>query len=90
LVNQFYCTTHLLDRMGVGTAGAVHGLVRARHRPDLPDGVSAWRTVWSGSHSTGLVQDVPSVVELVERLERDLADALAHGWRSKLAERLGL
>jgi nitronate monooxygenase len=61
---------------------------RARHRPDLPDGVEAWKTVWSGGHSTGLIVDVPSVAELVERLEQDLAGALEPGWQAKLAAKL--
>lgn len=60
------------------------------HRPDLPEGVSAWRTVWSAGHSVGLIEDVPPVAELAERFERDLAGALAPGWQARVAARLGL
>jgi nitronate monooxygenase len=38
------------------------------HRADLPDGVRAWRDVWSAGQGAGLVRDVPSVADLVERL----------------------
>jgi nitronate monooxygenase len=38
------------------------------HRPDLPEGVRAWRDIWSAGQGAGLIRDVPSVAELVERL----------------------
>jgi nitronate monooxygenase len=60
------------------------------HRPDLPDGVKAWRTVWSAGHTVGLVDDVPTVGELVERLARALEGVLAPGWQAGAAARLGL
>jgi len=60
----------------------------ARHRPDLPEGVKAWRTVWSGGHSTGLIADVPTVEELARRLEHELAATLAPGWQQRVIERL--
>ena len=58
------------------------------HRPQLPPGVRAWKHVWSGGHSTALIDDVPSVADLVARLGRELASArLAGDWQSRLAER---
>jgi nitronate monooxygenase len=60
------------------------------HRPGLPEGVRAWRTVWSAGHSVGLIEDVPTVAELAARFERDLGGALAPGWRARVAERLGV
>jgi nitronate monooxygenase len=60
------------------------------HRPDLPDGVRAWRTVWSAGHSVGMIHDVPSVSELAERWERELRDVLESGWQRRVAERLGV
>lgn len=60
---------------------------RARHRPNLPEGVRAWRTVWSGGHSTGLVDDIPTVAALVNRLEADLKARLPVAWQAGLAER---
>lgn len=59
-------------------------------QPALPDGVSAWKTVWSGGHSTGLVGDIPTVADLAARFEAGLADALEPGWQARVAERLGL
>jgi nitronate monooxygenase len=61
-----------------------------RRRPDLPDGVQAWRNVWSGGHSTGLIDDIPTVAELVDRFETALEGALPEGWQARLAERLRL
>jgi nitronate monooxygenase len=40
-------------------------------RPDLPEGLKAWRDIWSGGHGVGLIDDIPTVANLVERLERD-------------------
>ena len=39
--------------------------LRAR---DLPDGVQPWRDVWSAGQGVGLIDDAPSVAELVARL----------------------
>lgn len=38
------------------------------HRADLPEGVRAWRDVWSAGQGVGLVKDTPSVATLVDRL----------------------
>jgi nitronate monooxygenase len=58
------------------------------HRPSLPEGVKAWKTVWSGGHSTGLIDDVAPVATLMERLERELAPTLTPNWQARLAARL--
>jgi nitronate monooxygenase len=63
---------------------------QGKHRPNLPEGVSAWKTVWSGGHSTGLVEDVPSVATLVDRFEAGLAGDLEADWQDKIARRLGI
>ncbi len=58
----------------------------AFHRPNLPAGVKPWKTVYSGGHSVGLVHDVPSVAELVSRLESGFVGArIAGDWRTALA-----
>jgi nitronate monooxygenase len=55
------------------------------HRPDLPPGIRAWKNVWSGGHSTGLIDDVPTVAELVARLGREFEAARHPGdWRAAL------
>lgn len=59
-------------------------------RPDLPEGVRPWRSVWSAGHSVGQIDDAPPVAEVVERLaeafERHAPDA---GWRVRLQRALG-
>jgi nitronate monooxygenase len=62
----------------------------ARHRPNLPEGVKAWKHIWSGGHSTGLVEDIPTVAELVERWELALKDKLPADWQAGIARRLGV
>lgn len=62
-----------------------------RHRPNLPDGVKPWKTVYSGGHSTALIQDVVSVDAVVSRLESELDTAAEKPtWRTALADRLGV
>jgi nitronate monooxygenase len=36
-----------------------------------------WRDIWAAGHSVGLIDDIPTVAELVERLQREYADARA-------------
>ena len=40
----------------------------AAHRPNLPEGVKPWKNIWSAGQGIGLIDDVPSVAELVARL----------------------
>ncbi len=58
---------------------------RGLHKPDLPEGVKAWKHVWSGGHSTALIEDIPSVGQLVERLKTQFAEARHPAdWRQAL------
>jgi nitronate monooxygenase len=41
------------------------------HRADLPEGVRAWRDVWSAGQGAGLVRDVPTVQALIDRLAQE-------------------
>ncbi len=41
----------------------------APHRPNLPEGIKPWKNVWSAGQGIGLIDDLPSVAELVDRLE---------------------
>jgi nitronate monooxygenase len=34
-----------------------------------------WRDIWAAGHGVGLIDDIPTVAELVERLKREYADA---------------
>lgn len=45
------------------------------HAPDLPDGAQPWRDVWSAGQGVGLIDDTPSVAELVVRLARQYGEA---------------
>jgi len=38
-------------------------------KPAIPPEIKAWRDVWSGGHGVGLIDDIPTVAELVDRLE---------------------
>ena len=49
----------------------------ARFRPDLPEGIKAWRDVWSAGHGVGLIHDIPPAAELVERLRAEYRAAAA-------------
>lgn len=44
-------------------------------QPDLPEGVKAWRDVWSGGHGVGLIRSVPSVAELAVQLACEYREA---------------
>jgi nitronate monooxygenase len=45
------------------------------HQADLPEGVKAWRDIWSAGQGVGLIEDVPTVAELVARLEAQYQQA---------------
>ncbi|WP_063041519.1 NAD(P)H-dependent flavin oxidoreductase [Nocardia pseudovaccinii] len=58
-----------------------------KHRPNLPEGVKPWKTVWSAGHSTGLIDDVPPVQAVVDRLADELVAARMPGeWRKTLVD----
>jgi nitronate monooxygenase len=62
---------------------------RGKFRADLPPGVRAWRTVWSAGHSTGMIDDTPSVAEVVERLTAEFEHyATTPDWRRRLEDAL--
>jgi nitronate monooxygenase len=49
-----------------------------RHGHDhLPDGQKPWKDVWSAGQGAALIDDIPSVVELVARLREEYAAACA-------------
>lgn len=59
------------------------------HRPNLPDGVKPWKTVFSGGHSVGLIDDVPSLEELVGRMAEEFEMARQPSdWRKALQREL--
>jgi nitronate monooxygenase len=53
-------------------------------KPAIPAHIKGWRDVWSAGHGVGLIDDVPSVAELLDRLEAEYRAA-----RAALAARCG-
>ncbi|MET0240469.1 MAG: nitronate monooxygenase [Sphingobium sp.] len=50
---------------------------KGRSTEHLPEGKTPWRDIWSGGQGIGLIHDIPSVGELVERLRREYVAACA-------------
>jgi nitronate monooxygenase len=48
-----------------------------RSTEHLPAGKTPWRDIWSGGQGIGLIDDVPSVAELVRRLQEEYLAACA-------------
>jgi nitronate monooxygenase len=48
-----------------------------RSTEHLPAGKTPWRDIWSGGQGVGLIDDIPSVAELVGRLRREYVAACA-------------
>lgn len=58
---------------------------KGKFRPDLPDHVKPWRTLWSAGHTVGLIDDAPSVATVVGRLLNDFeTHAPGSPWRDRL------
>jgi nitronate monooxygenase len=49
--------------------------LKAPRQADLPEGVRAWKHVWSAGQAVGLIDDVPAVATLVDRLEEEMRAA---------------
>lgn len=63
--------SHGLDPANLPVASA------PRNYDHLPDGVRPWRDLWSAGQGIELIDDVPPVAELVERLRVEYVDACA-------------
>jgi nitronate monooxygenase len=48
-----------------------------RSTEHLPAGKTPWRDIWSGGQGIGLIHDIPSVAELVRRLQQEYVAACA-------------
>jgi nitronate monooxygenase len=48
-----------------------------RSTEHLPPGVKPWRDIWSGGQGIGLIRDIPTVAELVRRLQEEYVAACA-------------
>ena len=52
-------------------------LGRGMRHDHLPEGVAPWRNLWSAGQGIDLIEDVPSVSDLVRRLRAEYVDACA-------------
>ena len=50
---------------------------QGRSTDHLPEGKKPWRDIWSGGQGIGLIHDIPSVAELVRRLQKEYVAACA-------------
>ena len=46
----------------------------------LPEGVKPWADLWSAGQGIDLIDDIPSVAELVLRLRREYVEAFGPGY----------
>jgi nitronate monooxygenase len=53
-------------------------------KPNLPEGLKAWRDIWSGGHGVGSITDAPPVAGIVDRLAAEY-DAARTATRALLA-----
>jgi nitronate monooxygenase len=68
---------------------AIAGCRAGVDRVILPDDVKPRKDNWSGGHSAGLVDDVPSVAQVVDRLIAEFdAARLQPDWRAQASRRL--
>lgn len=49
----------------------------SRSTEHLPEGKTPWRDIWSGGQGIGLIRDIPTVAELVNRLQEEYVAACA-------------
>ena len=50
---------------------------QGRSTEHLPEGKKPWRDIWSAGQGIGLIHDIPTVAELVHRLQREYVAACA-------------
>ncbi len=48
-----------------------------RSTDHLPEGIEPWKDIWSAGQGIGLIHDIPTVAELVRRLQAEYVDACA-------------
>lgn len=65
-----------LEGYGLDPANLVHSSGRGNY-DHLPPDTRPWRDIWSAGQSVNLIRDIPSVAELVDRLEAEYRAASA-------------
>ena len=48
-----------------------------RSTDHLPAGKTPWRDIWSGGQGIGLIEDIPTVAQLVQKLQLEYVEACA-------------
>ncbi len=64
-----------IRRVGLDPDNLPVPLGRGMRHEHLPPGVTPWRNVWSAGQGIDLIDDIPSVAELVRRLRREYVAA---------------
>lgn len=66
-----------LRGVGLDPANLPQPRGRGMSHSHLPDGVRPWKNVWSAGQGIELIDDVPSVADLVAQLRREYLAACA-------------
>ena len=66
-----------IRRVGLDPEDLPKPLGRGMRHDHLPEGVTPWKNLWSAGQGIDLIDDVPTVAELVRRLRAEYLDACA-------------
>jgi nitronate monooxygenase len=64
-----------MRRVGLDPADLPKPLGRGMRHDHLPQGVTPWKNLWSAGQGVDLIEDIPTVAELVARLRREYVAA---------------
>src|SRR5215472_4897290 len=64
-----------MRRVGLDPDDLPKPLGRGMRHDHLPDGVTPWKNLWSAGQGVDLIEDIPTVAELVRRLRREYVAA---------------
>ena len=64
-----------MRRVGLDPDNLPKPVGRGMRHDHLPDGVTPWKNLWSAGQGVDLIDDIPSVAELVRRLRREYVAA---------------
>jgi nitronate monooxygenase len=67
--------TGSMRRLGLDPANLPEPLGKGMRHDHLPEGVKPWKNLWSAGQGIDLIEDIPSVAELVLRLRREYVSA---------------
>ena len=67
--------TESIRRVGLDPDNLPKPLGRGMRHDHLPDGVTPWKNLWSAGQGVDLIEDVPTVAELVRRLRAEYVAA---------------